>query len=200
MTTVHVFDIDTTIADNTHRAELVTRLCVVCLTPKAHAHRSPCTTCNMDTRSHTSQEDWDKFFDPELMILDTPIVKAQEYISMLRARGSHINFVTGRTETSREVTKEWLTKHFNYEEPDLLILRPVSEEGLNASTYKERALSRLAEQRGYDLAKDTFIFYEDDSHVFQMYQKHGIVIQCPEAWDFLMPAIPKYAEVPFGKL
>ena len=65
-------------------------------------------------------------------------------------------------------------------------MRPEEEYSLEGPDYKERALSRLRISAGYN--KDsTFIFYEDDPQVITMYVKYGIVLKCPDAWDFLNP-------------
>jgi len=186
MKTVHVFDIDTTIANNKHRAELLNRICVVCLSPKGTVHRAPCPACNKETESHTSQEDWDAFFDPELVIKDIPEAKALMYANKLRAKGAIVHFLTGRSEPAREVTELWLTTKFNKQPGEALIMRPVHEDGLLASQYKERAWHRLSVDQGF--GRDTLpFFYEDDPHVMGMYGRHGIVIRCPEAWEFLVP-------------
>jgi hypothetical protein len=199
MTTVHIFDIDTTIANNTHRAELLTRTCVVCLAPKGSAHRAPCPTCHKETASRTAQEDWDTFFDPALVIKDTVQPKSLLYANKLRARRANVHFLTGRSEPLREVTELWLTTKFNKQDGEELIMRPEVEDGLLASQFKERALHRLSVASGY--GPDTmFFFYEDDPHVLGMYGKHGIVVQCPEAWEYLVPDQAVAAEMPFATL
>ncbi len=186
MNTVHIFDIDTTIADNKHRANLLNRICIVCLASKGTERRAICPTCNIETESQTSQEDWDAFFDPELVIKDVPNAKALVYADKLRAKDATIHFLTGRSEPARVVTELWLKTKFNKQDSETLIMRPNEEYGLLASKYKERAWSRLCQENGYK--RDTlFYFYEDDPHVINMYGSHGIVIQCPEAWDFLVP-------------
>ncbi len=185
MNTVHIFDIDTTIANNTARADLLEKACLVCLSPKPRSKRAPCPTCNKLTDDETSQESWDKFFDPELVIKDIPEAKALAYANKLRAAGAPVHFLTGRSEECREVTLLWLKTKFNMQPGEELIMRSVEEDGLVASAYKERAWHRLSVEKGY--GKFLPYFYEDDPHVLGMYGRHGVVIQCPEAWDYLMP-------------
>lgn len=193
MITVHIVDIDTTIADNTKRAALLKKTCVVCLSEKPSGHRASCTTCGQETKSQTDQRDWDQFFDPALIIQDTVQPKSLEYFNKLRERGSEIHFLTGRDESVRVVTDLWLTTKFNKQPNEELIMRPTEEVGLLASKYKERALYRLSVSKGFS-RDTTFFFYEDDPHVLGMYSTHGIVVRCPEAWDFLMPDIPEECE------
>ncbi len=199
MKTIHIFDIDTTIADNTHRAELLKKTCIVCLSPKPVGHRAPCPACGKETRSNTDQADWDLFFDPALVIKDTPIAKALQYTNYLRSRKAELHFLTGRSEEARSVTDLWLKTKFNMQEGENLIMRPVHEDGLMASEYKERALHRLSVDKGY--GRDTlFFFYEDDPHVLGMYGRHGIVVKCPEAWEFFMPDTPQEEEKAWSNL
>lgn len=186
MNTIHIFDIDTTIADNTARAELLRKTCIVCLAAKPSGHRAICPACGIETRSSTAQEDWDKFFDPKLVIQDKVVAKALVYANKLRAKGVPVHFITGRGEACRDVTLQWLKENFNHSDAEMLIMRSEREDGLLASEYKDRAWRRLCASRGYK-ETDLFFFYEDDPHVFHTYNKHGVVVQCPEAWEYLVP-------------
>lgn len=186
MNTVHIFDIDTTIADNNHRALLLKKTCIVCLSPKPTGHRAPCPACGKETASSTAQADWDLFFDPALVIKDTPVAKALLYANKLRERNAEIHFLTGRSQLAHEVTDLWLKTKFNMQKGESLIMRPHTENNLLASQYKERALHRFSVEKGYG-RNTVFFFYEDDPHVLDMYGRHGIVIRCPEAWEYLMP-------------
>lgn len=186
MNTVHIFDIDTTIADNTHREQMLQKSCIVCLSPKSSVYRSPCVSCGRETQSSTAQDDWDRFFDPIEVIKDIPVAKALSYADKLRAKHAVIHFITGRSENCREVTDRWLMTKFNKQIGEELIMRPEHEGGLLASEYKERAWHRLRVAKGF--GSDVLpYFYEDDLHVFNMYSRHGIVVRCPEAWEFLVP-------------
>lgn len=199
MKTIHIVDIDTTIADNVHRAKLLKRTCLVCLAPKGAGHRAPCPACGKVTESRTDQAAWDSFFSPELVIKDTVQPNSLEYFNKLRGMGATIHFLTGRSEPAREVTNLWLQTKFNLQKGEELIMRPVVEDGLLASQYKERALHRLSVAQGFT-SSDTFFFYEDDPHVMAMYSRHGVVIRCPEAWEYLMPDFPEEMEKAWSKL
>jgi hypothetical protein len=153
----------------------------------------------METISKVEQSAWDLFFDPALVMQDTCVEKALIYADKLRARNSDIHYLTGRSERHRTVTDLWLRKNFNKQANETLIMRPLAEDPLLASQFKERALRRFIVEKGY--SPDTlFFFYEDDPHVLSMYGRHGIVIKCPEAWEFLIPDAPQELEKPFDRL
>lgn len=183
---VFIIDIDTTIADNAHRAMLLERHCVACLTPVEY--RQACRNCG-GTDTNIKQESWDAFLSPERCALDIPVQKAQHAIRRFREEGVEFHFLTGRNEGLREVTEEWLTKYFSYQpERESLIMRGDEHEGTPASVYKEQAFEQLVQTQGYDEPDmPMFFFMEDDPHVFKMYSKYGIVIRCPEGWEHWMP-------------
>lgn len=185
MNTVHIFDLDTTIANNQARAALLKKTCLVCLSPKPRDKRAECPSCNQVTEDKHDQASWDLFFDPELVIKDTVEPKALVYANKLRAAGAPVHFLTGRSDVCREVTLLWLVTKFNMQPGEELIMRPDSEDGLLASEYKERAWHRLSVEKGYGSYLP--YFYEDDPHVLPMYARHGVAVQCPEAWDYLVP-------------
>ena len=62
------------------------------------------------------------------------------------------------------------------------------------SEFKDKAVQRLSDLMGY--GQHDFMFYEDDPYVFDTYRKYGVVVQCPEAWNYLMPE-GKENDIPF---
>jgi predicted secreted acid phosphatase len=167
---VHVFDIDRTLADGTVREKLA----------------------GFTGRSHT-REQWDIFLTPENLAKDTPYEKAQHYVNKLRDSGAKILYVTGREESVRKPTVEWLEKHYSMHDSEKLIMRNTEEFKLKATEYKEKIANWLKNR--YE--DSTFIFYEDDLHILQMYSKYGVVLRCPEAWDVLVPLLPDSEEIAF---
>jgi hypothetical protein len=107
--------------------------------------------------------------------------------------GAKIVFLTGRNEpVLGDVTKAWLKNHAGWlPESEPLFMRLSGEEGLPASVYKERALQRLKSSLEEE---HMLIFFEDDPHVFNLYNKHGLCIRCPEAWEWFCPAGVRGAE------
>ena len=187
MKTVFVIDIDTSIADNTERAKLLDKECMVCLEKLGPGHRPKCPNCGSSDHK-ISQTSWDAFLKPDVMRLDTPVPKAQDAIYKMRELGMEFHFITGRNEGLRPVTEEWLQEHFGWAPArESLYMRGEENSNTAASVYKERALKSLIKERGLQDAR--FIFMEDDTYVFRMYQQYGIVIRCPEGWDHWMPAV-----------
>lgn len=185
MRIIHILDIDTTIADNTHRADLLNPVCTICLSPKKTEHRAPCLTCGTETSSHIEQSQWDLFFDPELVYKDSVVPTALKYVNLLRKANAEIHYLTGRNEDLREITQHWLNTKFNKQPNEQLIMRPFDEIGIHAPEFKERAINRF--RMDNSCQNDVlFYFYEDDIHVMPMYTKYGIVIRCPEAWDHFL--------------
>lgn len=192
---VAVFDIDGTLANHSHRAAILQKRCDVCLhEPMPVGHHVPCPTCG-STLSTPTQASWDAFLDSDLMSHDPVIQSGLEVLERLRELGAEIHYITGRQRSnSGEVTEDWLK--FNCgrrEETEFLFMREPedAQEDLPASQYKEKALGRLKAKIGDD---GIFLFFEDDPHVFPMYDRHGIVIRCPQGLQHFMPPGPRYAE------
>lgn len=192
MRLVAVFDIDGTLANHNHRAAILQKRCSVCLhEPMPVGHHVPCPTCG-STISTPTQESWDAFLDPELMSQDTPIVAGIEVLTKLRELGADIHFITGRQWVGTgEVTEDWLRFHAGRQEDEILIMRQSEDVDLPASAYKEQAIRRLKAEIGED---GIFLFFEDDPHVFPVYDKHGLVIRCPQGFQHFMPPGPRYSE------
>lgn len=184
--TVYIFDIDSTLANNDHRAELLQKTCIQCLHPAPQNHHDPCPNCGC-TDHAISQSSWDEFLRPDLIAADAPIARGVAVVEKLRELGAEIHFLTGRNRKNCEaVTKDWLRKNVGWDESkERLCMRENEDRNLPASVYKERAFKRLKEEASLDDC--LFFFFEDDPHVFGMYEKHGIVIRCPEGWDHFLP-------------
>lgn len=190
---VAVFDIDGTLANHNHRAAILRKRCDVCLhEPMPVGHHEPCPTCG-STDSTPTQESWDAFLDSDLMAQDPVIIAGLEVLQRLRDLGADIHFITGRNRAnSGEVTADWLKfKCGRRDETELLLMREAEDLDLPASQYKEKAIKRLQDKIGDE---GIFLFFEDDPHVFPVYDKHGIVIRCPQGLQHFMPPGPRYAE------
>lgn len=181
---IHIIDIDTTIANNLSRASLLQKTCKTCLGPVPPSHRQLCPNCG-SAESSIDQSSWDMFLRPELVEMDTPEPEAQRVIRSFQKFGVAHHYLTGRNEGLREITETWLATHFGYDrDHNKLIMRPTNSEGVSASAYKEDAFLTLRKDLGED---SSYVFYEDDPHVFTMYEQYGMVLKCPEAWEFVMP-------------
>lgn len=198
--TVYIVDIDSTIAENSHRAALLKKQCIVCLhEPMPQGHHLPCPNCG-NTVSKITQESWDMFLDPELVALDTPIPRAITVLNRMRQLGFEIHFITGRNEThTGDVTKKWLKDHAGWQDgKEKLIMRQETEHGMPASKYKALAFERLKKECGFD-ESNTYVFFEDDPHVFGVYENYGIVVRCPEGWQHFMPAPATGSELAWAR-
>lgn len=189
---IAVFDIDGTLANHSHRAALLRKRCNVCLhEPLPVGHHAPCPLCG-STMSTPTQESWDAFLEPDLMLQDPPIVAGVELVHRFRDLGAYIAFITGRREDAHgEVTRDWLRMYAGRLDGEPLIMRCHTEEDISASVYKERAINTLKAHIGED---GTYLFFEDDVHVFPVYDKHGIVIRCPHGLQHFSPPGPRYSE------
>jgi len=182
---IHIIDIDTTIADNSHRASFLVKTCKQCLGQVPTSHRAVCQCCG-STEHTIDQSSWDVFLDADMLAQDIPEPEAQRVVSGFVKHGVEHHYLTGRNESLREVTETWLTMHFGFdEERSQLIMRPFDAEDVPASSYKEQAFRRLKSE--VNNPESGFIFYEDDPFVFSMYEKYGMVLKCPEAWPCVMP-------------
>lgn len=187
-----VWDVDGTLANHNHRASLLQKRCDICLhEPVSTEHSAPCPTCG-STESTPTQASWDAFLNPDLMAEDLPIIEALEVLQRLRELGAEIHFITGRRRRETgEVTEDWLKFKAGRKEGEILIMRDPGDENIPASEYKKKAIQRLQEQIGSD---GIFLFFEDDPHVFSVYDKYGIVIRCPQGLQHFMPPSPSYSE------
>lgn len=182
--TVLVFGIDSTLADNSARAELLARVCTVCLgkysTPIGH-RTAFCDTCRKYTKPKIVQGTWDKFMDPAAFAMDVPVLGAAEFVKHVRELGYTIVYLTGRHERGRAATKEWLNLHMGRTNGEELVMRDA--DNTPASQMKEKLFLRLMRvlESGHRIPNQ-YIFFEDDPHVFEMYRQYGFVLKCPEAF------------------
>lgn len=174
--TICIVDIDTTLANNDHRAALLTR----------------------GPDGHITRESWDEFLRTERLALDAPQKHACEVLDYMRSHNYGIVFLTGRSEMHREVTEAWLTVHMNWvRRYEPLVMRQSKHTGMSASQYKELAFKEFLDS--YEVWSSTFLFFEDDPHVLPVWQKYGLVFKCPEAWEFMNPVPPSEKELAWSR-
>lgn len=187
MRPVAVIDIDTTIADNDHRAVLLEKHCATCSLPMPLAHRAVCLSCG-GTKYHMPQEKWDQFLDPSLMIKDKPQPHALTVLENMREKNWWILFLTGRNEKHREVTEEWLNTHMlRRAHTEHVVMRPIDRSSVPASVVKEELF--LAWRSAHNLENAPFLFFEDDRFVLSTWRKYGMVFLCPQAWEYMNPEV-----------
>ncbi len=182
MSTIYIFDIDRTIANNDEREKLLVEHCVHCAQSVAGGLCYRCGKRNV----YVPASAWDLFMDPAGFRNDVPYPSAVGLLDLLRSQGAQIHYITGRNDGGRVETEEWLRIHAGRVETEELVMRP--ELGFNfehepASIYKERAFLYLKGK--YSLPGDTFVFFDDDEYVLNMYKHYGITFKCPDVWSLI---------------
>lgn len=200
MRTVVVLDIDTTLANTDTRALCLLANCVQCgsvmRTLASHGRRNDyvCDACGC-CEGRISQECWDNFLDPAMLLKDPVDPDAVRAIAAMRKHGMEMHVITGRGEHLRAVTEQWLSENISWKPngASKLIMRPASFSNVSASDYKDWAFQKLRDMiQGQNAS---YFFFEDDEYVFRVYEKYGVVVRCPEGWRHFAPRA-KYSKEP----
>lgn len=180
---VAVIDIDTTIANNDHRAIYLVKHCTDCGSEVSHEHRALCSVCGGDSAT-ISQESWDKFLTPELIVKDTAQPHALDVINYMRSHKWRVVFLTGRNMSLRPYTIKWLLDNMAWDSThEPLVMRPWDAVNIPASVIKEQ----LFLDNVLDSRVSAYHFFEDDKHVLGTWRKYGMVYLCPQAWEYMNP-------------
>lgn len=136
------------------------------------------TLAKLDHREHLAEEDnWDDFFDPELVEKDEPIKEAQEVFDKLVEEADEIYFVTGRPESLRETTEDWLEKYYGLKpSKDMLFMRPEGDE------RKSSELKREIIEREFN-KEDKLIMIDDEEENLTMFDTFGLSVLAPDCWE-----------------
>lgn len=128
------------------------------------------------------QRDWDSFFRPDLVLRDPPLPHSQQGVGFLAARGIPLFFLSGRNESLREASSRWLSYHYGIRDnPGGLLLRALDDKR-PALEYKLEQVERI---RKLAPPQVRFLFFEDDSTLFEPYEKLGRLFRAPGCWaDF----------------
>ena len=164
-----VLDIDNTLADCSHRVHLL--------------------------KDSKSVEDLRNFMAVEEVTKDSPFPKAQEALKLILPIIDKLYVVTGRNEYLREITQEWLKKHFGLSPTAYtLIMRPTGE----LSHATDHKIGRLSEVL-FKFYNKSILFIDDDPFVLHEYSKYGLALKAPECWDLMVHEKPEKEEPLFGK-
>lgn len=87
---------------------------------------------------------WRKYFDPELVKKDKPILKSREVLRWVEQKGIKIFYVSSRETTVLEATKWWLRQH-NFPEGEVYHRKPFGQ----TLEYKIDTIKTI--QRDYDV-------------------------------------------------
>lgn len=143
MKPLYIFDIDGTIADLSHRLHYI----------------------------KTVPKDWDSF--NARVIHDTPIKPVLEIMHSLYKAGTDVYFFTGRNESTRAATTEWIYQNTFWDTSTItqsLFMRPLNDRRDDTQVKKDIYLNHLNE---YDKNRLTSVF-EDRDRVVKMWRKLGV--------------------------
>ena len=160
---IDVFDIDGTLADNSHRIHYIAG----------------------DKRKN--QENWDAFYDPQRVLKDKPIEKAQMFMRKVLALKHEPYFLTGRPEALRLTTLQWLSENFQLNLADDRLLMRTNGNYTPAKDYKREQITALRSQTS--MHNSCYMFFDDDTRNFEMYSEFGLYFKAPECFDQISPAL-----------
>jgi len=152
-----ILDLDGTLADTSHRAGFI-------------------------EKPNPTDEDWDRFFDPELVAQDVPIAESQDALGKVSKIFDKVIFLTGRPEYLRKTTAHWLDAHFGVSPtPEELFMRP-SGSKISSSTIKKGLLETKVKPLYGD---QDWVFIDDEVKNLEMFKNYGKALKAPECWDML---------------
>ena len=128
------------------------------------------TLALIDSRRELSTKDngkfdWDVFFDPKNIDLDTPNQPVIDMAKMLSSQGHPIWILSGRSDVTHQATKDWLWKHkVSF---DKLMMRPKKLHFTKDSDLKQMWLDTI----GVD---NVAMVFDDRSQVVDMWRQNGL--------------------------
>jgi hypothetical protein len=109
--------------------------------------------------------DWDIVHSSKNMIMDEPNLPMIELAKNYKENGVEVIILTGRPESTRKVTKEWLQK---YDIPyDKLYMRSWENNFLKAPVFKRKIYET-------EIKENVFCAYDDDERIIDMWVELGI--------------------------
>jgi hypothetical protein len=123
------------------------------------------TLCNSNKRFESAIKpdgkiDWPIAHIPASIILDDPFYPMIDLVKKYKRDGVEVILLTGRPESVREVTIEWLKKYeIQY---DQLIMRSWEDNFLKAPIYKKKMYES-------HIKSDVICAYDDDQRVIDMW-------------------------------
>lgn len=136
------------------------------------------TLADLSHRLHFAKvKDWDSFY--ARVLGDTPISPGVELCSLMLQAGEEVAFVTGRSEVSREDTREWLEAHLGVEAGRcLLLMRPEGDYRPDVKLKGEIA------DRMLESSYRVMGVFEDRARVVEMWRARGIPCYQVEKGDY----------------
>lgn len=111
------------------------------------------------------QTDWDFVHAPENLIKDKPNLPMIELAKNYKENGFEVIILTGRPESTRNITKEWLQKYnISY---DKLYMRSWEDNFLKAPDFKRKIYET-------EIKENVFCAYDDDQRIIDVWVDLGI--------------------------
>jgi hypothetical protein len=123
------------------------------------------TLCNSNPRfqlatNSNGKIDWDIAHTPTYIIADEPFYPMIDLSKYYKKSGVEVILLTGRPESVREVTNEWLAKYGV--EYDQLIMRSWEDNFLKAPIYKKKMYKKY-------IQSNVICAYDDDERIIDMW-------------------------------
>ena len=111
--------------------------------------------------------DWDIFFDPKNIKLDKPNYPVIDILKLLKSKGFKIFILSGRLNTTKEATLEWLYK--NNIEFDQIKMRKNTIKGKYISDVelKEKWMTEIGKE-------NIFCVFDDRNTLVEMWRRNGL--------------------------
>ena len=127
--------------------------------------------------------DWSEFFNPDYIKYDKPKDDVINMARIIYEEGFNVVIFSGRLDTTREKTIEWLDNHsVDYH---ALIMRPqATDEFTNDAVLKERWLEELVDTRLSGHMGLIWGVYDDRNQVVDMWRSKGLTCYQVAKGDF----------------
>ena len=118
-----------------------------------------------DLATKNGKMNWNVFFNPDNIDLDTPNQAVIDMANMLYSQDYSIYIFSGRSDKTQDATIAWLDKHnVNY---DLLIMRPQNQLYKKDSDLKQSWLDTIGKDR-------VSMVFDDRNQVVDMWRQNGL--------------------------
>ena len=170
-----IFDLDGTLADCEHRRHFIEApedrcwRCFEYLTD-CEKIKEPLFTCSCGRQPGIWRKDWQAFY--EACDQDRPIQPVINIFYTMQDvyKINNMQIWSGRCESVREKTIQWLLQYAHYDEDIVLKMRPIGD-STSDDQLKERWLDEALAQGN----KVDFVF-EDRPRLVRMYRRRGIFV------------------------
>jgi len=132
------------------------------------------TLANIETRrvisiKENGKMDWDIFFDPNNISLDTPNRPVITIARLLKESGHRIVILSGRSKVTKDATRDWLKQ---FDVPfDVLKMRPNNKE---FKFMPDDQLKKLWLDQLFPNTDDILCVFDDRDKVVKMWRENGL--------------------------